>query len=41
MKVLEKLGLKCAALVDVKSLTTLCLMAAFVYLSITKVIAAE
>lgn len=41
MKVLEKLGLRFAALVDVKSLTTLCLMAAFVFLSVTGVIAAE
>lgn len=41
MKVLEKLGLRFAALVDVKSLTTLSLMAAFVFLSVTGVIAAE
>lgn len=41
MKWYEKLGMKFAALVDVKSLTTLCLMAAFVFLSVTGVIAAE
>lgn len=41
MKVLEKIGLKVAALLDVKSLTTLSLMIAFVILSITGVIAAE
>lgn len=41
MKVWEKIGLKFAALIDVKSLTTLALMIAFVVLSITGVIAAE
>lgn len=41
MKVLEKIGLRIAALIDVKSLTTLALMIAFVVLSITGVIAAE
>lgn len=41
MKVLEKIGLKFAALIDVKSLTTICLMFAFVFLSVTGVIAAE
>lgn len=41
MKVLEKIGLKFAALIDVKSLVTLALMAAFVVLSLTGVIAAE
>lgn len=41
MKVLEKIGTKIAALIDVKSLTTLALMIAFVILSITGVIAAE
>lgn len=41
MKVLEKIGMRIAALIDVKSLTTLALMIAFVILSITGVIAAE
>lgn len=41
MKVLEKIGMRIAALIDVKSLTTLALMIAFVVLSITGVIAAE
>lgn len=41
MKVLEKIGTRIAALIDVKSLTTLALMIAFVILSITGVIAAE
>lgn len=41
MEVLKKLGTKLANLIDVKSLTTLALMAAFVFLSITGVIAAE
>lgn len=41
MKVLEKIGLRFANLIDVKSLTTLALMIAFVVLSITGVIAAE
>lgn len=41
MKVWEKIGLKVAALIDVKSLTTLALMIAFVILSVTGVIAAE
>lgn len=41
MKVLEKIGLRFAQLIDVKSLTTLALMIAFVVLSITGVIAAE
>lgn len=41
MKVWEKIGLKFAALIDVKSLTTLALMVAFVILSVTGVIAAE
>lgn len=41
MKVLEKIGTRIAALIDVKSLTTLALMIAFVVLSITGVIAAE
>lgn len=35
MKVLEKIGLKFAALVDVKSLVTLFLMFAFIVLSLT------
>ena len=41
MKILEKIGMRIAALIDVKSLTTLALMIAFVVLSITGVIAAE
>lgn len=41
MDVLKKIGMRFAALIDVKSLTTLCLMVAFVVLSLTGVIAAE
>lgn len=41
MEVLKKLGTKLANLIDVKSLTTLALMAAFVFLSVTGVIASE
>lgn len=41
MKPWEKILNKIAALIDVKSLTTLALMVAFVILSITGVIAAE
>ena len=37
----QKVVNKLAALIDVKSLTTLALMAAFVFLSVTGVIAAE
>ena len=38
---MQKILNKLAALIDVKSLTTLCLMLAFVFLSVTRVIAAE
>lgn len=41
MEVLKKIGAKFANLIDVKSLTTLALMCAFVFLSVTGVIAAE